>query len=81
MIKKVLLTPFQKFIKIEGFSGILLLLSTIVALIWANSGFAESYTNLWSYKVGIVGESFQLQKPLLLLLLLLWLFLLKVWHL
>lgn len=66
MIRKVFLTPFQKFIKIEGFSGILLLLSTIIALIWANSSFGNTYTELWDYKIGISGEGFELKKPLLL---------------
>ncbi|WP_088323090.1 Na+/H+ antiporter NhaA [Polaribacter tangerinus] len=66
MIKNVLITPFQKFVKIEGFSGILLLLSTLVALIWVNSGFSETYTALWDYKIGISGENFSLKKPLIL---------------
>ena len=66
MIKKVFLTPFQKFIKIEGFSGILLLLSTIIALIWANSAYGDAYTSLWDFEVGITSESFELKKPLIL---------------
>ncbi|TXD53902.1 MULTISPECIES: Na+/H+ antiporter NhaA [unclassified Polaribacter] len=66
MIQKILLTPFQKFIKIEGFSGILLLLSTIIALIWANSAFGDSYAALWEYKIGISSENFELKKPLIL---------------
>jgi NhaA family Na+:H+ antiporter len=52
--------------KIEGFSGILLLLSTIIALIWANSGFSDSYTALLDYKIGVTGENFELKKPLIL---------------
>ena len=66
MIKKVFLTPFQKFIKIEGLSGILLLLSTLVALVWANSGFGDTYTAIWDYKIGISSENFELKKPLIL---------------
>lgn len=63
---KRFLTPFQKFVKIEGFSGILLLLSTIVALVWANSVFGDSYTALWDYKIGITSEGFELKKPVIL---------------
>jgi NhaA family Na+:H+ antiporter len=63
---KRLLTPFQRFVQIEGFSGILLLLSTIIALIWANSDFGDDYTALWNYEIGIVSEGFELKKPLLL---------------
>jgi NhaA family Na+:H+ antiporter len=66
MIQRIFLTPFQKFIKIEGFSGILLLISTITALIWANSSFADSYTSLWDFKIGISSETFELKKPLIL---------------
>lgn len=66
MIKKVILSPFQKFVQIESFSGILLLLATIIALIWANSSFGDSYQSLWQYKIGFTSENFSLNKPLLL---------------
>ena len=65
MISKVL-TPFQKFTKIESFSGILLLAATIIALVWANSPFSESYQELWQYKIGFTTDSFELSKPLIL---------------
>ncbi|MBC8770035.1 Na+/H+ antiporter NhaA [Arenibacter sp. BSSL-BM3] len=64
MIKRIILTPFQKFVKIESLSGILLFGATLVALIWANSGFSESYNSLWQYKIGIGSDAFQLTKPL-----------------
>ncbi|MBU2940233.1 Na+/H+ antiporter NhaA [Lacinutrix sp. C3R15] len=66
MIKKIILTPFQKFIKIESLSGVLLLATTIIALIWANSPYADSYQELWQYKVGISTPFVELQKPLIL---------------
>lgn len=66
MINKFLLTPFQKFVKIESFSGILLLLTTIIALVWANSSFGDIYRYLWQYDIGIVTDSFQFSKPLIL---------------
>ena len=53
MIKKILLTPFQKFVKIESLAGILLFGATIIALIWANSSYGSSYESLWQYKIGI----------------------------
>jgi len=46
MIKDLLLTPFQKFVKLESLSGILLFGATIVALVWANSSFGDSYLTL-----------------------------------
>ncbi len=64
MIKRIILTPFQKFVKIESLSGILLFGATLIALFWANSGFSESYNALWQYKIGISSDAFQLTKPL-----------------
>jgi NhaA family Na+:H+ antiporter len=66
MIQKKILSPFQKFVKIESFSGILLLAATIIALVWANSSFSESYASLWNYKIGFSTPSFELNKPLIL---------------
>ncbi|AWV99148.1 Na+/H+ antiporter NhaA [Arcticibacterium luteifluviistationis] len=66
MIKKILLTPFQKFAKIQSASGILLFAATAIAMIWANSAFSESYQSLWEYKIGITSEDFELNKPLIL---------------
>lgn len=66
MIKDLLITPFQKFIKLEGLAGILLFGATIIALIWANSPFGAYYESLWQYEIGISFEEFQLKKPLIL---------------
>lgn len=66
MISEKILSPFQKFVKIESFSGILLMFATIVALIWANSPFAASYQALWQYKLGFKTQDFELYKPLIL---------------
>lgn len=59
--------PFQEFVRQESFAGILLLASTIVALIWANSTWGSSYAALWDtpFTIGF-GETLALQKPLLL---------------
>ncbi|EDM43981.1 Na+/H+ antiporter NhaA [unidentified eubacterium SCB49] len=66
MIKKIILTPFQKFVKIESFSGILLMITTLIALIWANSQFGDSYQSIWKYELGFTSEHFELKKPLIL---------------
>lgn len=66
MIAKKILSPFQKYVKIESLSGIFLLSATVIALIWANSPWSESYQNLWQYEIGFTTESFELNKPLLL---------------
>ncbi len=66
MIKKKILSPFQKFVKIESFSGILLLIATIIAIVWANSPFGDSYQSILQYKIGFVTKDFELNKPLIL---------------
>ncbi len=66
MIQKKISSPFQKFVKIESLSGILLLIATIIAIVWANSAFGDSYQSLWQYKIGFTTESFELNKPLIL---------------
>ena len=66
MIKNIFLSPFQKFVKIESFAGILLFGATIIALFWANSPFAVYYEDLWQYQIGISFQDFELKKPLIL---------------
>ncbi len=66
MIEKYIITPFQKFARIESFSGILLFIATVIALVWANSPFSDSYFSIWQYKLGISTQSFALYKPLIL---------------
>ena len=53
---ETLLDPFQRFLQIEASGGIMLLFFTILALVWANSPWADIYHHLWekelSFKVG-----------------------------
>jgi Na+:H+ antiporter, NhaA family len=66
MIPEKILSPYQKFVQIESFSGILLMAATIIALVWANSPLSESYQSLWQYKIGFKTQDFELYKPLIL---------------
>jgi NhaA family Na+:H+ antiporter len=61
-----LLSPFGEFLQQEASSGILLLAATIIALVWANSLWKESYQALWANKLTIGYSGFELSKPLLL---------------
>ncbi|HET6512456.1 MAG TPA: Na+/H+ antiporter NhaA, partial [Candidatus Kapabacteria bacterium] len=48
---------FERFFKTEVASGIVLLASTVIALIWANSPWAESYEHVWHLPLGFyIGE-------------------------
>lgn len=66
MVKRKILSPFQKFVNLQSSTGILLLATTIIALVWANSAFADSYQSFWQYELGITTDSFELKKPLIL---------------
>ncbi|GAB4533118.1 MAG: Na+/H+ antiporter NhaA [Anaerolineae bacterium] len=61
-----ILRPFQQFFKVEASSGIVLLACTIIALLWANSPWAESYFALWQTKLTFDVGGFGLSKPLIL---------------
>jgi NhaA family Na+:H+ antiporter len=45
--------PLERFLRIEAASGILLLLAAAVALVWANSPWADTYFHLWHTPVGV----------------------------
>ena len=59
-----LFSPFQVFFRQEASSGILLIAATILALIWANSQWAESYIALWHTPIGFGIGSFEISKDL-----------------
>jgi NhaA family Na+:H+ antiporter len=48
-----IMKPFQEFIQTEASGGILLLICTLFALIWANSSFSEAYFHIWHTKISI----------------------------
>ncbi len=64
-IEKLLL-PFRMFIRAEVSSGILLILSAAVALVWANSPWTDLYTALWETHLSLQLGSFEVSESLLL---------------
>lgn len=66
IMTKKLLTPFQKFVQLESFSGILLAIATVIALIWANSAYSEGYEAFLNFQIGFESDFFSLKKPLIL---------------
>lgn len=58
--------PFQEYFKAESFSGILLIVFMVIALVWANSPWSASYESLWQTRISVGVGSFELDKPLLL---------------
>jgi len=61
-----ILQPFEEFVHLEASGGVLLLLFTVLALIWANSPWSSAYTSLWQTQLVVGLGDFSLAKPLLL---------------
>ncbi len=45
--------PFARFLHVEAAGGILLAAATVVALVWANSPWQDSYESLWSTTIRV----------------------------
>ena len=51
LITRALVLPIQEFIHIQGISSVVLLGAAMVALIWANSPWQESYHHVWEMEL------------------------------
>lgn len=60
-----MMEPFQRFIHAQSTGGVLLLAATVVAMLWANSPWAESYAIFWNMPVSLVVGSHALTETLL----------------
>lgn len=56
--------PIERFLHIEAASGVLLLVSAAIALIWANSPWRELYQQIWHAPVGVRLGTFTFQRTL-----------------
>ncbi len=61
---KILLTPFQQFVRRESAGGLILVGAAVAAFAWANLPAAESYHRLKEYPVGIHIGTWALKQPL-----------------
>jgi NhaA family Na+:H+ antiporter len=55
LITRALVLPIQQFIHIQGISSFALLAAAIIALIWANSPWHESYHHVWELELTLSG--------------------------
>lgn len=55
--------PFQRFMAHRGSQGILLLACAALALLWANSGWHESYRTIFESEVALVAGEHRLSEP------------------
>ncbi len=60
-----IIDPFQRFLKIEASGGILLLLFTVIALVWANSSHGHFYHEIWENYLTIGIGKFKLTDTIL----------------
>lgn len=63
-LARVARRPLDRFLQIEAASGILLLVSAAIALLWANSPWHASYTRFWHTPLGIRAGEFAFERPL-----------------
>jgi NhaA family Na+:H+ antiporter len=56
--------PIQSTLAIEATSGLLLLAASVAALIWANSGWGDSYRALWHLPIGVEIGGWEFSRPL-----------------
>ena len=59
-----IIAPVSRFIHLEYTSGIVLLISVIIAIVWANSGYHDFYEHLWHINFSIGFDDFILSHPL-----------------
>ncbi len=51
------LRPFQEFARIGSLGGVVLLITTAIALAWSNSPWGDSYFHLWETPIAVGGAS------------------------
>ena len=59
-----ILGPLREFLQAEASGGLVLLGATVVALVWANSPFADSYNDLWHTTLTIGTGDLQVSEDL-----------------
>ncbi len=62
-IEKIM-APVSHFIHLEYTSGIVLLISVVIAIVWANSPFHDFYEHLWHINFSVGFDKFLLSHPL-----------------
>ena len=61
---RFLVSPLSRFLAIEAASGLLLVAATVVALVWANSAWADAYDHLWHTPLGFALGEWSFVRPL-----------------
>ena len=56
--------PLRDFVRQQSFSGIVLLVSAVVAILWANSPWSETYYDFWHTEIAIEVGAFHISNAL-----------------
>lgn len=65
-IAKIVLSPFERFLKRQSSGGILLLIASVIAILWSNSSYADVYFDIWDKELTLGLGSFRVSEPLIL---------------
>ena len=52
-VARLVVQPILRFTAVESAAGIILVVATVVALVWANSGLSDGYRALWLHEVNV----------------------------
>ncbi len=63
-LARLVARPVREFLRVEAAGSLLLLLAAVVALVWANSPWAESYDTLWHTSLSFELGSWRLDESL-----------------
>ena len=61
---RTLVRPLEAFLHIQASSGILLLIASVLALVWANSPWRDTYEHIWHTSLSIGVGEWRFDKPL-----------------
>jgi NhaA family Na+:H+ antiporter len=64
MAENIIIQRWKQFIQTDTSSGIILVLTAVLALIMANSYFSQSYNDFLEFPVNITLGAFAISKPL-----------------
>jgi Na+:H+ antiporter, NhaA family len=64
LLGELLIRPFKSFASLQAAGGILILLVTVIALWWVNSGYADLYERLLDLHLLVGSNGYQFDKPL-----------------
>ena len=59
-----ILKPIERFLHSESTAGIFLLISAVIAMVWANTPWHDSYHHLWEYNISISVGDYGINKTL-----------------